>query len=181
MSRRSRVVGRRDGLGSDYGLDAVRADDDVSFDRLAGSEGDEAGRSVLHVASSPRSRSYRIIFVSVSGRGDEASRMELSIDNTHQIHHSRIESDLARLPQTFLGGCQSPKFLLNVGSVVQGPFAPFVLEGVEVSVDQDFGFRGPYTFKDRAKAKIFERYWGKNVEIMCTHSIDRLCKVPSRI
>jgi hypothetical protein len=50
MSRRSRVVGCRDGLGSDYGLDAVRADDDVSFDRLAGSEGDEAGRGVLQVA-----------------------------------------------------------------------------------------------------------------------------------
>lgn len=64
---------------------------------------------------------------------------------THQIHHSRVESDLARLPQTFLGRCQSPKFLLNVGSVVQGPFAAFVLEGVEVGVDQDFGFRGPYS------------------------------------
>jgi hypothetical protein len=49
MSRRSRVVGCRDGLGSDYGLDAVRADDDVSFDRLTGSEGDEAGSGVLHV------------------------------------------------------------------------------------------------------------------------------------
>jgi hypothetical protein len=64
---------------------------------------------------------------------------------THQIHHSRVESDLARLPQTFLGRCQSPKFLLNVGAVVQGPFAAFVLEGVKVSVDQDFGFRGPYS------------------------------------
>lgn len=50
MSRRSRVVRGRDGFGPDYRLDAVRADDDVSFDRLAGSEGDEAGSGVLHVA-----------------------------------------------------------------------------------------------------------------------------------
>lgn len=47
--------------------------------------------------------------------------------------------------------------------MVQGPFAAFVPEGVEVSVDQDFGFRGPYTFV-RADVKMFERYFDENVE-----------------
>jgi hypothetical protein len=76
-------------------------------------------------------------------------------DDAHQIRHPRVESDLARLSRTFIGRCQSPEFLLDVSSMVQGPFAAIVLQRVKVSVDQDFGFRGPCMIE-----KVTERLSG---------------------